>query len=135
MKTLSPPKQPEENKQEASLAESPRRSIISPKVWVDTSYRARDKSIKVTAAYLRKDFKQMKIQLEELRNQQEYNSHIFSSMIFDASKRIAQAVEAVISGKLESIFQKAPCSNVYCNSLIYSLILLWFDLLIGINAS
>jgi phage tail tape-measure protein len=65
---------------------------------VDTSHRARDRSIKVAAAYLKKDFKQMKIQLEELRNQHEYNSHIFSSMISNTRKRLTRAIEAVMPG-------------------------------------
>ncbi|CAB3981494.1 Hypothetical predicted protein [Paramuricea clavata] len=96
VKTLSFQKQHEENKQESSNVESPRRSIVRPKVWVDTSHRARDNSIKVTAAYLKKDVKQMKIQLEELRNQHECNSHIFYSMISQTGKRITRAIEAVM---------------------------------------
>ena len=104
MKSLSLQKQHEENKQESSTVESPRSSIVRPKVWVDTSHRARDNSIKVTAAYLKKDVKQMKIQLEELRNQHEYNSHIFYSMISQTGKRIARAIEAVMPGMLGYMF-------------------------------
>lgn len=98
MKTLSPQKRCEEGKQNISTAASPRKSIVRPKVWVDTSHRARDQSIKVTAAYLKENVKQMKIQLEELRNEHEHNSRAFHSMISDAGKRITLAVNAVMSG-------------------------------------
>ncbi len=67
---------------------------------MDTSHRARDDSIKVTAAYLKNDVKQMKIQLQELRHQHQYNSHNFSSMFSDTRKRITQAIETVMPGIL-----------------------------------
>ena len=100
IKILPPQKQSEENKQESFAAQSPKKSIVRPRVWVDTSYLARDNSIKVTSAYLKKDVKQLKIQLEEMRNQHEYNSHIFYSMISKTGKQIAQAIEATMLGKL-----------------------------------
>lgn len=100
IKILSPQKQSEQSKQENFSSQSPKRSIVRPRVWVDTSHLARDNSIKVTSAYLKKDVKQLKIQLEELRNQHEYNSHIFYSMISKTGKRIAQAIEVTMLGKL-----------------------------------
>ena len=100
IKILSSQKQGEESKQENVSSQSPKRSIVRPRVWVDTSHLARDNSIKVTSAYLKKDVKQLKIQLKELRNQHEYNSHIFYSMISKTGKRIAQAIEVTMLGKL-----------------------------------
>ncbi|XP_028416628.1 uncharacterized protein LOC114540700 isoform X2 [Dendronephthya gigantea] len=94
---LSPSKEYKEKEQECSTAESPRRSIVRPRVWVDTSHRARDESIRVKSTYLRKDVKQLRLKLKELRSQHEYNSHIFHSMISKTGKRITQAIETVVS--------------------------------------
>ena len=99
MSVLSTQTEYEENDQECSTAESPMRSIVRPRVWVDTSHRARDKSIKVTSTYLKKNVKQLRIQLKELRDQHEYNSHVFHSMISENGKRITQAIETVVSSR------------------------------------
>lgn len=93
----SHPPQKEEN------PESPRRSIARPRVWVDTTNRIRDNNIKVTAAYLKKNVKQLRIQLEELRNQHEYYTHVFSTLLSKTGKQIMVALERALPGNCKYV--------------------------------
>ena len=97
MKFNSPQKECNTNE---SNQESPRKSIARPRVWIDTSNRARDNHIKVTSAYLKKDVKQLRIQLEELRNQHEYNAHVFNTLLSKTGQEIMAAVEAALQGNI-----------------------------------